>query len=142
MLQTNEKQEMLCGYRYWLIAEPIERFLRMMCDAGAELVFFKDGPPKMDKLKTWSKRQSGRYADILKLYDKLCSGQSLEDVLKDPQIAAMRVWPDTAFFEQMCQIYGPLHVSTRECDLEMAKYAIEHNALAIISQVTYVIECN
>lgn len=133
-LMQKDKKENLCGNRYWLITEPLKQFFRMLCESGAELIFFKDGPPQIGKMELWNKRQYRRYQDIVQLYECLNKEWSLDDIINKTEFG--EICPVVEKLVQTCEKYGTLHVSVdRECDLESARYATEHNAIAIISQV-------
>lgn len=127
---------MICGHRYWTLTEPLEEFFQMLCDLGAELVFFTDGPPQEVKLKTWNKRLCEQYTQLLQLYDYLNLGWSLQDIINEPSMNNIRMVPELMVLTETCEKYGSLQVSVdRECDLELAKYATEHDALAVIGKV-------
>lgn len=127
----------LCGHRYWQVTRPLDAFLRQLTESGVKLVFFMDGPVQQLKIETWTRRQMDAYERICDLSDAMNGGESLANIVRSP-IGAYRQLPELFVGEKLCRQYGELIMSVdRECDLELAKYATEHNAIAVVGQVCF-----
>lgn len=126
----------LCGHRFWLLTAPLEHLFERLIEAGAELVFFLDGPVQSLKLDTWLQRRTQDYSNTTAITDALNAGSSVSSICSSRVGKYFRKCPDRFVLEKLCRSFGKVHESMdRECDLELAKYATDHNAIAVMAQV-------
>lgn len=103
-------------------------------DAGAKLAFFVDGPHQTDKDEVWFRRQDEHYANELKIFDGIANGLSIAGIVENVQDLSIGYVALLSPLQELCKRFGYFHVSIQnECDLELAQYANEHKAMAIIA---------
>lgn len=130
--------ERFCGGNYKKLHDIFENFFHQLTIAGAELVFFVDGPVHDSKYDTWRKRRNSDYEKYISIF-KVISETSLTDMFKifkeigySPSMGAA-----VTDLKVLCKRYGTYRVAVDiECDTEIAKYAKENNALAVIGKDT------
>uniref|UniRef100_A0A1Q3FBC9 Putative ppargamma constitutive coactivator 1 n=1 Tax=Culex tarsalis TaxID=7177 RepID=A0A1Q3FBC9_CULTA len=125
----------MCGGRYTLIYQRLDRFFAKLRDLGATLVFFYDGPVQDDKFSTWYERQKKKYAIGIKILDAVDRGINLDTMMGRFQ------WdfPGNTMFpvKEAAKKHGQIITAiANECDKELVQYANSVNALAIISNDT------
>lgn len=99
------------------------------------MVFFKDGLIKNHKYRTWIKRQNARYHDSYEVLSCVYSGCSVDDILQRCLNKLEGMATVIPVVEEMAAKHGNLIFSlSKECDVEMARYANKHNVLAILSE--------
>lgn len=101
---------------------------------GCSLVFFSDLNIQEDKIDVWLNRRTNEFELLKKVYDAIYSGKSLSDIH-----SSIGGFLDSAFMGMaaVAQSYGEFNYSTNsDCDLEIAKCAKSHNAIAIITNDT------
>lgn len=122
---------MMCGMRSDVYFRRVRGFFQRLVDAGAKFVFFTDGPVQNDKQPTWMKRQNTKYEDHLAVIDKLEKHVPLSDLVKQPIPTTTMV---ASLIRAIAKEFGPVNTSIHnECDLELAAYATETNAFAIMA---------
>lgn len=126
---------LLCGGRFNQVANLLENFFTKLVNLGARLVFFYDGPVQNTKYDTWVKRQDEKYHKMLEIINAVDRGSDLGWIVNRLQhsIPNNTLYPN----RQIATKYGELMVSVaRECDQELAAYANQVGAIAIISNDT------
>ncbi|XP_049535033.1 uncharacterized protein LOC125950783 [Anopheles darlingi] len=133
-LFCSDKKSMLCGTRVRMIEQQADEFFRRLKEAGARLVFFYDGPPQQAKLTTWTKRQNQKYKDMIAIMDAVDQGQPLHKIANKYS----RMPNNTCIkLNHVARKHGPLIIPySAECDQELAVYAQQHKAFAIITNDT------
>lgn len=122
---------MMCGLRSDVYCRRVRAFFQRLIDAGAQLVFFTDGPVQNDKQPTWMRRQNVKYDDHLAVIDKLDKHVPLRDLVNLPLPTTTMV---SSLLRAVAKEFGPLTSSIHnECDLELAAYATKNNAYAIMA---------
>ncbi|XP_050081735.1 uncharacterized protein LOC126569007 [Anopheles aquasalis] len=134
-LFCSDKKSMLCGTRVRMIERQADELFRRLTEAGARLVFFFDGPPQQTKLTTWTRRQNRKYENMLTIIDAVDQEQPLHKI-------ATRYYgaiPNNTCIKlnHIAIKHGPVIFSySAECDQELAMYALQHKAFAIITNDT------
>lgn len=106
-----------------------------MLDAGAKLAFFLDGPHQKQKDEVWFQRRNATYSSALKIFDGIESGLDLKTIARNVGDANIGSVSIAKTFEGICKRLGYFKTSVEmECDLELAQYAVQNNALAIVGQ--------
>ncbi|XP_039432311.1 uncharacterized protein LOC120415013 [Culex pipiens pallens] len=125
----------MCGGRYTLIYQRLDRFFGKLRELGANLVFYYDGPVQEDKFSTWYERQKNKYAIGIKILDAVDKGINLETLMNRFQ----RDFPGNTMYpvKEVAKKHGQIITAiANECDKELVQYANSVNALAIISNDT------
>nr|XP_029725225.1 uncharacterized protein LOC109410467 [Aedes albopictus] len=107
----------------------MDTFFSELVNLGVKLHFFCDGPVRMMSPEAWCKRADDRYWEMIELMDAIDNGDSFETVgtyrLPFHYVSAV---------EQSAMRHGEYHWATaRECDQQMAAFANETGALAIMT---------
>uniref|UniRef100_A0A336KCY8 CSON007321 protein n=1 Tax=Culicoides sonorensis TaxID=179676 RepID=A0A336KCY8_CULSO len=136
-LKFTPMEEMLVGMCSDIYCGRVRTFFQCLKDAGAKFVFFSDGPPQEDKHATWFKRQNQKYEDHLKVIDKIDRHYSIKKLVDD-HVSGKDELPSNnmtqSLLRAVCKEFGELHVSIHnECDLELAAFATQNNAYAILA---------
>lgn len=136
-LMSENTEEMLCGVRFNKLMELCEKFFRRLSEI-ANLVFFEDGPVVDNKEKTWIKRHSEKYHDVIKVIDKLYRQVTLRDIrelYESERNDIPKITTQVDLLEFVAFQYGQFHFTfTRECDSEIARYAYHnHDVLAVLA---------
>ncbi|XP_001843855.2 uncharacterized protein LOC6033400 [Culex quinquefasciatus] len=118
----------LCGGRYELAFQIMDRFLKRLTQLGAKLVFFGTGPSRRaDRITKDSNRKYHEY--WLKIVDLVDKGTEIDKICKGHI-------PDNTNYpvKLLAKRYGQFRVPTEgDCKKEMVAYAQSVGALAIIS---------
>jgi hypothetical protein len=121
------------GGRFQIYEAVYHSVFQKLQAAGAELVFFIDGPRQETKDQVWLDRQHEKYLRCIQFYDKVAVGDSAADIIKNSKNAASNNMFQSEL-QTICKMYGRTYVSFyNECDLEVATFAGIHNALAVIA---------
>ncbi|XP_058056291.1 uncharacterized protein LOC131207682 [Anopheles bellator] len=125
----------LCGSQVMLCEQQAAQFFSQLVESGAELVFFWDGNVQANKYDTWLERQNDKYTRMITVIDAINQGQPLQRIATKH---SFNIPPNTCLqLKRIAESYGRVIVSIHaECDQELAAYALEHEALAIISNDT------
>jgi hypothetical protein len=133
-VHSRNSLEGIFGGRYQVYEAMYHSLFQRLKAAGAELVFFIDGPVQDAKDHVWLKRQTEKYQNCIDFMDKMAKG----DMRANEIIRSTRNCPNIHLFESefpsICKMYGRTFVSYyNECDLEVAAFACINNALAVIA---------
>ncbi|XP_062564549.1 uncharacterized protein LOC134227219 isoform X2 [Armigeres subalbatus] len=130
-LGMHDQKGLFFGGRFNLAFVVIDKFFAKLTGLGAELVFFYDGPVNEPKSATWCNRQDKRYKDNLKLIEAIERGTDLRALMNKYKAPLNFGYP----LRYAAQKHGKCIMTIgRECDQELVAYAIQVNALAIISE--------
>lgn len=133
---AHKEEDLLCGGRHHLYFESFNKFFRELKGCGATLVFFSDLNVQKFKVDEWLRRRDSEYNETVNLFDQIEEGMSLRDII------ATRDNPKTLMtamsaLKRAAKANGECHTATQhECDAELAKYACEHKAMAVIGDDT------
>ncbi|XP_039432270.1 uncharacterized protein LOC120414984 isoform X1 [Culex pipiens pallens] len=125
----------MCGGRYTLVYQQLDRFFAKLRAIGATLVFFCDGVVQEEKYVTWNERQKRKYEDTIRILDAVDEGISLDTLIN----LFRRDFPGNWLYpvKEVAKKHGRVVTSiANECDKELVQYANSVNALAIISNDT------
>lgn len=134
-IANRDKVAQICGGRIKLLQDQFEGFCQEILDAGAKLAFFVDGPHQSQKSDVWYGRQDGNYANEMRIHQCIESGLNANGIvssLRDDSIGTVNL---TRFLKDICERIGHFHTSVQnECDLELAQYAYQNCAMAVLGQ--------
>lgn len=132
---TREKSEYICGGRHQVTLKSWENILKQLKRTGCKLVFFSDLNMSSSKMKTWMKRQTDLFKKFKKFYESISQNENFEKILTIHKKKHLKPPNSTHHdMEIIAQKYGDFSYSVEcENDLELARYAMENDAIAIIS---------
>nr|XP_029717483.1 constitutive coactivator of PPAR-gamma-like protein 1 [Aedes albopictus] len=129
-LSQHDKKGLLFGGRFNLAYAVMDEFLAKLKSLGARLEFFYDGPAQDAKNATWCERQDYRYTKMVELVAAVDRGADMDTLLNQYAMPLNFRYP----LRCIAKKYGEYRVAiAQECDQELATYATNVNALAIIS---------
>lgn len=128
--------EELHGSRSYVCLKRVESMLKVFKSLGIELVFFEDGPAQEVKYDTIIQRANDNYAIVMEIIDAVNRGIPTENIVQNARkIVITRLHNQS--IRNLCKMYGQvIKTYHNECDTEIANYANEHNALAIMADDT------
>ncbi|XP_031621662.1 uncharacterized protein LOC116339756 isoform X2 [Contarinia nasturtii] len=125
----------ICGGQNQKVLQNWTHILHDLKNTGCSLVFFCDLKIEENKVVEILIRRNYEFNSSTKMYDLIDSGMALNDVSKNASTMALQ----TSFYG-LCQIskkFGKMYYAIeRECDVELANYATNNNAMAVISNDT------
>lgn len=123
----------ICGGRHNVILDNFDKLLSNLKETGAKLVFFTDLNAQPDKTDEWLKRRDESFKFNIDLYNQIRAGELLGIIALN--IKEKKNLSSASFaLSLIAKKYGEFHYATEhECDLEMARYATENRAFAIVS---------
>lgn len=127
----------ICGGRHQIALNSWRRMLDAFKATGASLVFFSDLNIQEGKIDEWLNRRNEEFTIYSQLYDAISHGVTLPAILAQERNNKKALTSTFYGMAVIARTYGDFHFSIkRECDLEVAQYASEKNAVAIISNDT------
>lgn len=123
----------ICGGRQSVIQANFDELLKKIKGTGATLVFFSDLNVHQEKIDEWLIRRDASFDLNVSIYDQIRAGKSLQEVAMN--IEQNKNIASSAFgLSLIAQKYGEFHyVIDHECDLELAKFATENHAFAVVT---------
>ncbi|XP_055643100.1 uncharacterized protein LOC129779567 [Toxorhynchites rutilus septentrionalis] len=123
----------ICGGRLKVAYNLMDEFFTRLKSCGAILEFICDGPLPLLKYGRWCDRQKDSYQSMLELYDRIDRGCFTPDLIMEDIFVFHWCYP----LKQLARKHGRLIISYEmECDQQLAAYATNANALAILSNDT------
>lgn len=129
-------EDAICGGRHQMILESWEEILTALKSTGADLVFFSDLNTTESKMEKWMDSQDQQFLRYVDFYKSIELCENFKEVLF--HIREIKP-PNSTFYDLavLAQKYGEIHYSVEhENDFDLAQYATNHGALAIISNDT------
>lgn len=109
--------------------------MNILKSSGSELVFFRDINVQIGKVDEWLRRRDADLLNTVELYNLIDSGATLKKIIDGQK--DKREKPSFRKIEEIARVYGHFHYSIqRECDMEIANFAKNNNALAVITNDT------
>lgn len=129
----SNKFDTLCGGRHNIYAITIHRLFNRLKDAGAELVFFTDGPVRLEKYHRWIEGVNKRYQNSIKIIDDVDCRMEFTLLVNNELSRVTSVYE---LLEDIARQHGSLTMALyAECDTEIAEYASKHLAvLAVLAE--------
>lgn len=129
-------KNVVCGERHRNQIEIYDAIFAKLIAIGCKLVFYTDLNVQPEKVSTWLKRRQDEITYYTSLYDYIESGLTLDQIVA--QMKEQKAMPAVFYSIQMVAWkYGEFRqCHVHECDLEVARYATENDALAVISNDT------
>lgn len=128
-----EIKDNICGGRHANILNNFDEMLTNLKAAGSQLVFFSDLNTQKGKSIEWMKRRDESFAFNIDLYDCISSKQSSKTIASSIK-EGKNLSSASYGLSLIAQKYGEFHYAIdQECDLEMARYATENSAFAVVS---------
>lgn len=132
------QEDVICGGRHKITLDEWRRILNALKSTDCSLVFFSDLKIQEGKIEEWCARRNEEFTIYTELYDLIECGTTLTEIIRQQTDQQRKALSST--FKGMAVIassYGEFISSVRhECDLEIAQYAKEHNALAVLTNDT------
>lgn len=125
--------ELLCGGRHNIYLKKVRKFFESLTNHGAELIFICDGHVSSDNLSKWIGRRRKEYVDCLNTFDNIENGH------KSTSFTSYgRCCKSVTHSIRLCAAeFGKVIICNGyNCDAMIAKYAIEHKALAVVATDT------
>lgn len=120
----------ICGGRFNDITRRMDRFFADLTSAGVKLEFFSDGPKRNASTVAWCERKDGYYREMQKLCDAVDNGEEISVMERFGTLPFHYVFT----LKQSAVKHGKFHWAVaRKCDQEMAAFANESKALAIMT---------
>lgn len=131
----------ICGGRQQIMLRQWIHLLDTLKATGCILVFFSDLNIQVSKVDEWINRRNEEFVWYVKLYDCITSGKRLSEIARENgENAYSKSRSVTSVFYGMAVIaktYGDFFYSTKhEADVELAQYAKQRTAMAIVSDDT------
>lgn len=120
-----DSTELNLGGRQHKYLWDFEQFVIKLKNAGASLIFFSDGQLQPDRNDVWCNRRDNEYRKAMSLIGE-----------NQTHPATFGCKTISKSFRKLIEDknYGDIVISTQvECDLAIAKYAVENKALAIVA---------
>lgn len=135
---VDDQAECICGGRHLQYLDAFEHLFKALIDLGVKLVFFSDLNTQPGKVHTWLSRRNQSCAVYANVYDDIELGDALEDIVDGRFEDNRKGLTSTVFgLRLLAKQYGEFHYAIdNECDFELAKYATEHKAMAVITNDT------
>lgn len=131
----SDKMDMICGGRHLQYYEKTKAILDKFKSCNANLVFFHPGYKFNEEKQIKAKNES--YTQTIKTFDEIYSGVEIIS-LANPSRESTKNWvPIINSYEsgivKLLQNYGQIrYVIHNLCDLQLAKFAFNNNALAVV----------
>ncbi|XP_055312896.1 constitutive coactivator of peroxisome proliferator-activated receptor gamma-like [Sitodiplosis mosellana] len=125
--------EFIYGGRHFQMQQYFELIMEKFL--GCDLVFFTDCNIQDGKRAEWLNRRNqdfGRYQNLYRSIEESITSNALMGIVPDMTLRSV-----CFEIERLAPKFGQFYYSyKRECDVEIARYAMENNALAVISSDT------
>lgn len=133
---SSNKYDSLCGGRHALYAEKIHKLFNNLKNAGAELVFFTDGPIRVEKYPKWIQRLNNRYEISNRITEDVDNQVELSLIVSKNAFKIPRVTSIYDLIEDVARQHGEFTMASyAECDTEIAEYASNNPAvLAVLAE--------
>lgn len=133
---AKKKMDIICGGRPKLQMEDWRKKLDLLKSTGCSLVFFTDLKIEDARIDELLRRNTQNFQIHTDLYDRIDACQTLEEIV-NTKSDFKELTAVYSGLRKIASAYGDFYNSVEhECDLEIAAYAKEHNAMAIISEDT------
>lgn len=126
----------ICGGRHQNILQSWEEILKALKSTGSDLVFFSDLNTTSSKMDAWMDSNDQQFLNYVKFYESIKPTHHFRDILY--HIGEIKP-PNSTFYDMaaLAQKYGEIYYSVRrENDFDLAQYATNNNAVAVISNDT------
>lgn len=126
-------KESVCGGRHQKSLNAWKKLLDAFKATGCSLVFIADLNIQETKIDEWLNRRNAEFNGFAKIYDAIDNGENCP--IKVAKKTSKNILQSLFHgMTMMAQSYGRIYHSIRhEADLEIAHYANQHKAMAIIS---------
>lgn len=123
----------ICGGRHEVILQHFEELMKQFKATGAKLVFFSDLNPQKSNYDEWLKRRDEKFVSNVEFYNMIREKYSLNYII-DNMDKGRNLSAVSFGLSMIARKYGELRYAVdHECDLEMARYATENRAFAVVT---------
>lgn len=124
----------ICGGGYVEMMRTWKAIFDALEATGCTLVFYSDMGVREGKIDEWLRRRNSEFkTNHAEFYDWLADGKTPKEIEEEMEIS----YSMCNGLESMARKYGEFRYSIlHECDIELAQYAKQHNAIAILSNDT------
>lgn len=134
---AKKADDIICGGRHKIALDSWKQILNALKASGCSLVFYSDLHLQESKIDTWLARRNGRFDFYASIYQLIGIGASLDMIVAAIAKETQALMTTFDGMEVIAHTYGEFHHAIKyECDVELAQYANQHNAMAIISDDT------
>lgn len=123
----------ICGGRHEILLGNFEKLLSTLKAAGAKLVFFSYLNAMPDNLDQWLQQRDESFKSKVQLYDLIRSGHSISAIISAID-KRQNLSSASLGMRLIAQKYGEFQYTVdSDCDLELARYAKENDAFAVVT---------
>lgn len=133
---ARKEEDVICGGRHQITLSAWKVMLNALKSTGSSLVFFSDLNIQEGKVDEWLNRRDEEFLVYTELYNLIDSHITLKEIIErqsDRKSLSSTFYGMAVIAREYGQFY---HSIRRECDLEIANFAKNNNALAVISNDT------
>lgn len=129
----------ICGGRQQILLHSWIQLMEALKATGSTLVFFADLNVQTGKIEEWLSRRNNEFEFYTNLNNSIVGGKSLSTIVAEHEQKGEQRAITSGFYGMavIAHKYGEFLFSTQhEADLELAQYAKQHDAMAVISDDT------
>lgn len=132
-LTARDVADNLCGGRHHKYYNLFGRLFADLKSCGCRLVFFSDLNVQHQKVDEWLRRRTEEYDKTIVLFDQIAQGMPVEAIVRECDDPKSLMTAMNALRTEALKHGEFMYVTQRECDTELAKYARDKNAVAVIA---------
>lgn len=131
-LTEKHRDDLICGGRSQRNYELFDNFFSDLTSFGAKVVVFADLNVQEEKSRQWLDRRNQEYQESCDTLDSIARGRKVMDIVRMQSRSKALTSARHAIYEQ-AKKHGELYFAIKhDCDAELAKYARDNKALAMI----------
>ncbi|XP_058058816.1 uncharacterized protein LOC131209710 [Anopheles bellator] len=136
MIRT-DNVTMLCGMQLALAEQRVDKLFRQLTEAGAKLIFFCCGLWEKTNYQVWTAKQNEYYMAMIDIFEEVDNGLPLKEIALKHQYSGCLLKNSCLKLNSIVKKHGTIVSSiTKYVPQELAAYAVQHDAFAIISENT------
>lgn len=132
--QCLEDLDVVTGGQFREYKANLLQYVKRLTDLGISPVFFLDGHVEEGKLRCWLSRKNEMYKRIGKIYESVDEGANYSPI--ETASAVLPAGMHECTILTLKEAGFPVFCAIVECDLEIARYAREHQCFAVLSRDT------
>lgn len=131
------RDDFVYGGRHRQMQKYFKSILIKFRETGCKLVFFSDYNVQDDKKTEWLDRKNEQFRYTTELYKWIGSGKTRKEMADMPKQWKLALKVAVYVNALIAKDFGEIHYAVdHECDFEIARYAKQHGAMAIVSSDT------
>lgn len=132
-LMAKNEGDIFCGGRHQQYYELFGNLFKDLTLCGAKLVFFSDLNVQQSKSNQWLARRENEYKEDLEFFDHIARGMPVPEIIRTRSSPKALTTARHALGSEGAKHGEYIHSTKHDCDAELAKYARDNNAMAIIA---------